>query len=101
MTPEDKRLRASIAANARWAKTSDRKAAATATHDALNTRLAREYGIPDDLKPEEREKRLAYARSAYFKGLALKSARARRKAAQAVAEAERAEAELGVEDLAS
>lgn len=61
-----------------------------ATHDPKETTkparaafLARFYeGIPEDLPQNERDRRAEYARKLYFGRLALKSAQARRKAAE-------------------
>jgi hypothetical protein len=94
-TPRSERsLRASAAAHASWARTADRSARTAPAHDGLEQRIAREYGIPDDLPEDQRALRLANAKKAYFASLALKSVRARRKARELAAEADAADAEL-------
>lgn len=94
MTPEQRAMRAKVAADTRWARTADRSAATSAARDGLDARLRRDYGIPDDLPPDEDAKRMASARKAYFTSLAFKSSRARAKAAEYAREAANAEAEL-------
>lgn len=74
----ERTLRASAAAHASWARTPNRTARTAPAREGLEARIAREYGIPDDLPPAEYEKRLANARKAYFGALALKSAKVRR-----------------------
>lgn len=80
MTPEQRAQRVT-AAHASWARTPDRAARSAPGFDGLEARIAREYGIPDDMPNPDRAKALASARTAYFRKLAAKSvkARARRK----------------------
>ena len=82
MTPEQRRLRASAAAHAQWARCPDRAARLRAAHQGLERRIAREYGIPDNLPPAEYAIRLESARRAYYTAMALRSSmkRAKRKA---------------------
>jgi len=51
MTPEQRRLRAKIAANARWARPMARADQAEAARDAIHARLARKVD-PDGILPE-------------------------------------------------
>ena len=81
-TTGDLSLRARLGAHAKWARVSDRTAATApgrlAATTGLDTKLAAEYGI--DLTHPDYFVRLAHARSAHFARLALKSAKARRRA---------------------
>ena len=77
LTPAQRRLRAQIAANARWANTSDRVAATAKGRDKFEQRFANEVDPDGTLPPAERAKRKANARSAYFQRLSLKSSQAR------------------------
>ena len=87
MIPEtERRLRASIAAHESWAKTSDRAARTAPARRALEERFLREAGGD--------ERRAEHLRRAHFQRLALKSAQDRRRAREATAAAEAAEAEL-------
>lgn len=52
MTPEQRRLRAQITANARWSKARAREKQAAAAREAIYTRLKREVD-PDDLLPPD------------------------------------------------
>jgi hypothetical protein len=86
-TQSERQLIASIAANESWAHTTDRTQRTAPARAALDAKfLAQADGDPV---------RAANLRKAHFKRLALKSAQARRKAKEAIAEAESAEAELG------
>lgn len=86
-TSSERQLIASIAAHDSWARTEDRSARTSNARAALAAKFLAEAG-GDPV-------RAANLRKAYFKRLALKSAQARRKAKEAIAEAESAEAELG------
>lgn len=80
MTPAERSMRARIAAHVLHSRHDSRKLTAPARAAAL-ARFAREVD-PDGVLPEdERRRRAAHARKAYFTGLALKSAAARRKGA--------------------
>lgn len=76
-TPEQRALRARLAAHTKWANTADPTAATQAARDAFMARFLREVD-PDGLLPEaERNRRAESARKAYFTRLALASSRAR------------------------
>jgi len=86
VSQSDRRLVASIAAHESWARTPDRSARTAPARAALDQKfLDAAEGDPV---------RAAHLRKAHFARLALKSAQARRKAKQYVADAESAEAEL-------
>lgn len=77
LTPSERIMRARLAAHALHSRydSSELVKPAKAAFDA------RFYeGIPDDLPQAERDRRAAHARKRYFTTLALKSAKARRKA---------------------
>lgn len=75
------RLRAQIAANTRWANTpeDERRRSMDKAREAFDARFEREVDPDGTLSPQERARRAAHARKAYFARLALKSAQARRK----------------------
>jgi hypothetical protein len=77
-TPQDSRLRAKIAAHARWARTSDPAAATAPARAAFDARFAREVDPDGTLPADERTRRADAARKAYFARLAYRSAKARR-----------------------
>ena len=82
----ERRLVAAIAAHESWAKTPDRTARTAKARAALDARfLADAGGDP---------KRAENLRKAYYARLALKSAQARRRLAEAKAELARADADL-------
>lgn len=82
----ERRLAASIAAHESWAATSDRTARTAPARAALDQKfLDAADGDPV---------RAAHLRKAWYARLALKSAKARRKAKELTASAEAAEAEL-------
>lgn len=85
-TSTERHLSASIAAHESWAATTDRTARTAPARAALLQKFLDAAG-GDPVRAE-------HLRKAHFKRLALKSAKARRKAREADAEAERAEAEL-------
>lgn len=85
-TPSERALVAKLAAHESWASTTDRSARTAPARRALDARfLAEADGDPE---------RATHLRKAHFQRLALKSARARRKAKEQTAAAEAAEAEL-------
>lgn len=86
MTETERRLRASIAAHESWATTEDRAARTAPARRALDEKFLREAGGD----PQRAE----HLRKAHFQRLALKSARARRRARELTEEATAAEAEL-------
>lgn len=76
--PDDRRLLAEIAAHESWARTEDRAARTANGRRKFLERFEREVDPEGVLAPEERARRAVNARAAYFRRLALKSARARR-----------------------
>jgi hypothetical protein len=79
LTPEQRSLRARIAAHALHSQGGTSTGAATA---AFLDRFARQVDPAGILSPEERGRRAVHARKAYMQSLALKASRARsRKAA--------------------
>lgn len=90
----DRSLIGQIAANERWSRVTDRAAATAPARAALDAKFEREVD-PEGLLPgPERARRAANARTAYYKRLALKSARSRRLAAGLLDQAADAEAQL-------
>ena len=84
MSPHSERsLVASIAAHESWAKCDDRSARTAKARKAALDRFEKEVDPEGVLTPAERAKRAEHARKAYFQRLALKSAQARRKRAEA------------------
>lgn len=82
LTPEQRSLRARIAAHSKHAKHDSVESTAPA-RAAFLARFEREVD-PDGVLPEaERRRRAEHARSAYFGRLSLKSSKARRKAGEA------------------
>ena len=79
LTPSERVLRARLAAHTRWAQETDRQAATAKARAAFLDRFDREVDPDGTLDPAERKRRAANARKAYYTGLALKSAQARRK----------------------
>ncbi len=79
LTPEQRRLRAQIAANARWSR-EDPAPNAARGQAGLTARFEREVDPHGVLNPAERERRVECARRAHFQRLALASSRARRSA---------------------
>jgi hypothetical protein len=80
LTPQQRSLRARIAAHESWARTPDRTARTKPATDAFNERFAREVDPDGELDPSERARRADNARKAYYTRLAFQSAKARRKA---------------------
>jgi len=76
-TPAERNLRARLGAYARHARHDSQKATAKARAAFLD-RFEREADPDGVLSPQERARRAAHLRSAYFTRLALASARARR-----------------------
>lgn len=74
--PNFRRLRASIGGHAVHAKHDSREITRNAREKFLS-RFELEVDPNFELRPEERARRAKHAKSAYFKGLALRSARAR------------------------
>lgn len=80
LTPEQRSLRASLAAHKLHATHDSRELTANGRKAFLD-RFEREVDPDGTLSPAERSRRAAHARSAYFKGLAFRSSKARRKGA--------------------
>jgi len=72
------KLRAQIAANTRWAGTTDRAAATAKARQAAIDRFDKLVDPDGVLPPEERAKRAASARRAHMQKMALASAKARK-----------------------
>lgn len=78
LTPEERSLRARIAAHESWARTSDPAARTAPARAALLDRFDSEADPDGTLDPVERARRAAHLRSAYFSRMALRSVQARR-----------------------
>jgi hypothetical protein len=78
LTPEQRRLRAQIAAHTLHAKTTDPVGHTAAARAAFLGRFEREVDPDGVLPPTERARRAEHARRAYFLRLALRSSQARR-----------------------
>lgn len=82
MTPEQRRLRARIAAHARWSRPSARADQADAARSAIKARLERQVDPSGALPPDQRA---ALARSAARRlGAQLNAARARKRASTGI-----------------
>jgi hypothetical protein len=81
LTPEQRRLRASIAAHVQWAKEPDPTARTATARKAFMERFEREADPDGTLDPAERARRAEHLRRAHFARLALASSRARKKGA--------------------
>jgi len=77
MTPEQRKLRAQLAANTRWSRERNRGEATRVARDKFNQRFDDEVDPNRELDPQLRSKLAENARTAYFKRLALRSSRAR------------------------
>jgi hypothetical protein len=77
LTPEQRSLRARLAAHARWAKVTDRTTETAPARRALHDRIAAEVDPENRLDPVERAKRVDSAVKAHMLRLSLKSSRAR------------------------
>ncbi len=71
-------LSCSIAANTRWALVLDPTAATAPARQAFEDRFVQQVDPEEKLPPDERARRVARLRKAYYQKLALKSAQARR-----------------------
>lgn len=87
LTPEQRTLRAKLAAHARWAKEGDRTAATAPARRALHDRIASEVDPDNSLDPMERARRVDSAVRAHMLRLSLKSSKARTRGDLATAEA--------------
>jgi hypothetical protein len=81
--PSERRLIASIAALTKHSRIDGRDATRAARYASHVERFERLVDPDGTLDPTERQRRVAAARRAHFKALALKSAQARRKSGKA------------------
>ena len=79
MTPEQRRLRAQIAANTRWSRPMSREDQADAARAAILQRLKREVDPLGQLPPGERDRRVRSAARALSAELNLAKARKRKR----------------------
>jgi hypothetical protein len=79
LTPEQRAMRASIAAHVQWANESDPAGRTAGARAAFLARFEREADPDGVLDPAERARRAEHLRRAYFTRLALASSRARKK----------------------
>jgi hypothetical protein len=79
VSPAERTLRAQLAAHTSWANTTDRTARTEPGRRAAADRFERLVDPDGVLPADERRLRAESARKAHMKGLALKSAQARRK----------------------
>ena len=77
LTPEQRALRARVAAHTRWSQTEDPTAATAPARRAFLDRFERQVDPDGRLDPQERTRRAEHARKAHMARLALRSARAR------------------------
>lgn len=77
LSPAQRKLRAQIAAHTRHAKVADPSETTAAARAAFLSKFEREVDPDGTLDPVERARRAAHLRKAYFKRLALLSAKAR------------------------
>ncbi len=79
LTPSERKLRGQLAAHRSWANTADPSARTAPARAKFMDRFDREVD-PDSVLPEaERHRRAESAKKSYYTGLALKSAKARRR----------------------
>jgi hypothetical protein len=77
VTPEQRRLRAQIAANTRWARPMSREDQADAARAAVYARIEREVDPRGELSPDDRNRRVRSAARAL--SAQLNSAKARKR----------------------
>lgn len=77
LTPAQRTLRASAAAHASWANTTDRAARTEPARRAALAKFEDQVDPERKLEPEERTRRALSARRAHYRAMALKSARVR------------------------
>lgn len=92
--PATRSMAAAIGAHASWAATADPVARTAPARAALVAKFEREVDPEGVLDPVERARRASHARSAHYLRLQLRSVESRRKAADLLAAARAAEAEL-------
>jgi hypothetical protein len=77
LTPEQRRLRAQVAAHALWGRTTDPAAHTAPGRAAFLDRFEKQADPDGTLAPEVRARLATHLRKQHFKTLALKSSRAR------------------------
>jgi len=77
LTPQQRRQHALLAIHTRWANEPDPIAATTPARRAFLDRFDRQVDPEGVLPPQERARRAAHARKAYFAKLSLESSRKR------------------------
>jgi hypothetical protein len=77
LTPEQRTMRARLAAHRSWANTADPLERTAPARRAAMDRFEREVDPDGTLSPKERARRAESARKAYMTSLAFKSARSR------------------------
>jgi len=77
LTPQQRVLRARLAAHSRWAREDDPVTATAPARAAFMDRFEREVDPDRVLPPDVRARKAEHARKAYFARLALKSSQAR------------------------
>lgn len=83
MTPEDRVLRARLAAHTRWSREADRTRATAAARQAAQERFEKQVDPDGTMDPRERAMLAENARKAHFTKMALRSAQARRRSRSA------------------
>ena len=78
MDPDERSLRARLAAHTSWAKTPDPASRTAKARKVAMDRFEREVDPDGTLPPAERVRRAEHAKKAYFTRIALESARVRR-----------------------
>lgn len=79
LTPEQRSLRARMAAHTKWADTHDPSAETEPARAAFLDRFERHVDPNGELDPAERARRAEHAKKAHFTRMALRSAAARRR----------------------
>jgi hypothetical protein len=92
--PEERVLRARLAAHESWANTTDPTARTEPARTAFQNRFLEQVDPEGRLSSEERERRAESARKAYYTRLSFEAAVARRKARQFTEQADEADARL-------
>lgn len=80
LSPAERSLRATIAVESSWANTTDRSARTAPGRTAFLESFERQVDPDGALDPAERARRASHLRRAHMARLALKSAKARRRA---------------------
>ena len=83
LDPAERTFRARLGAHTSWANTVDPASRTAKAREAALGRFEKQVDPEGTMDPEERARRAEHAKKAYFAGLGLKSATARRKRAQA------------------